>query len=200
LLAGQGADGRARMAKKADAMLATMTDNYLRQAWQQEVEQATGITLKQARRSAPAAPVPQHALQLNPIESRFLAALLQQPQRFAQLPDLAHEFFIDNQSAHLLYSRAFSTIADAEDDNTDIARQLAQEFPDCQQMISRWVNQATVQDTEFTSLLLDMEANDIRRRMRRGLSLSDAIPMQTRLREIQGEQKRLTEQLHETGE
>jgi DNA primase len=66
-------------------------------------------------------------------------------------------------------------------------------------MISRWVNQATVQDIEFKSLLLDMEANDIRRRIKRGLSLQDAIPVQTRLREIQQEQRILTEQMHETG-
>ncbi|HXH64850.1 MAG TPA: DNA primase, partial [Mariprofundaceae bacterium] len=45
LLAGQGADGRARMAKKADQMLATMADDYLKQAWRQEAEKATGLSL-----------------------------------------------------------------------------------------------------------------------------------------------------------
>ncbi len=204
LLAGQGADGRARMAKKADAMLATMTDSYLRQAWRQEVEHATGIALQQSRRRAPQPPQqqdqPAPEAALNAVEERFMAALMQQPARFAQLPDVAAGFFIDNSSVYQLYSRAFSIEADAEDDNTDIARQLAREYPDSQTMISRWVNQATVQDIEFESLLLDMEANDIRRRIRRELSLAEAIPMQTRLREIQQQQRILTEQMHdETG-
>lgn len=202
LLAGQGADGRARMAKKADAMLATMTDTYLRQAWQQEVERATGIALQQKRRRFQARAVDQPIRQqpeLNAIEERFLAALMQQPERLLTLSDVASRFFLDNESLSQLYSRAFSMKADAEDDKTDIARQLAQEYPDSQTMISRWVNQATVQDIEFKSLLLDMEANDIRRRIKRGLSLVDSIPAQTRLREIQKEQRILTEQMHETG-
>jgi len=208
LLAGHGADGRARMAKKADAMLATMTDTYLSQAWRQEVEQATGIVLQQARRRpqarassqpSPTPAQPSAQARLNAVEERFLAALMQQSARFRDLPDEAISFFVDNEIISPLYSRAFSIIAEAEDDNTDIARQLAQEYPDSQTMISRWVNQATVQDIEFKSLLLDMEANDIRLRIKRGLSLVEAIPMQHRLREIQQEQRRLTEQLHETG-
>jgi len=219
LLAGQGADGRARMAKKADAMLATMTDAYLRQAWQQEVEHATGIALQQARRRSQATrsssqqfaarrteqsaakSAKDSAVQarLNAVEERFLAALMQQPGRFQMLPDFAVSLFVDNEGVSPIYSRAFSIITEAEDDNTDIARQLAQAYPDRQTMISRWVNQATVQDIEFKSLLLDMEANDIRRRIKRGLSLVEAIPMQNRLREIQQEQRPLTEQLHETG-
>jgi len=202
LLAGHGADGRARMAKKADTMLAAMTDSYLRQAWRQEVEHATGITLKLARRRPLAGAIEQQAQlhpKLNAIEERFMAALMQQPERFPAMPDFASNFFVDNGSISQLYSRAFSMNTDAKDDNTDIARQLAQEYPDSQSMISRWVNQATVQDIEFKSLLLDMEANDIRRRIKRGLSLQDAIPVQTRLREIQQEQRILTEQMHETG-
>ncbi len=201
LLAGQGADGRARMAKKADAMLTTMTDAYLRQAWRQEVEHATGISLQQARRRPPARTGDQarQLPELNAIEERFMAALMQQPERFPGMPDFASRFFIDNENVSPLYSRAFSMKADAEDDNTDIARQLAQEYPDSQTMISRWVNQATVQDIEFKSLLLDMEANDIRRRIKRGLSLAETIPAQTRLREIKKEQRIFTEQLHETG-
>jgi len=203
LLAGQGADGRARMAKKADTMLATMTDAYLRQAWRQEVEHATGIALQQARRRLAARADEQQQVQRqsepNAVEERFMAALMQQPVRFMGMPDCAANFFVDNNSILQLYSRAFSMNTDAKDDNTDIARQLAQEYPDSQSMISRWVNQATVQDIEFKSLLLDMEANDIRRRIKRGLSLQDAIPVQARLREIQQEQRILTEQMHETG-
>jgi len=202
LLAGQGADGRARMAKKADTMLATMTDHYLRQAWQQEVEQATGIALRQAR-YRPQRPLGDDIVQaepeLNEIQIRFLAGLMQIPMRFPSLPDIAHRFFVDNDTINRLYSRAFSMQAAAEDDNTDIARQLAQEFPDSQTMISRWVNQATVQDIEFKSLLLDMEANDIRQRTKRGLSLGESVRLQQRLEEIKQQQRKLTEQLNDTG-
>jgi len=86
--------------------------------------------------------------------------------------------------------------ADAEAETIDIARQLIREFPDDQAMISRWINQAPVQDIEFSSLLLDMEANDIRRRIRRGLNLDDSIRLQKRLGELQTQQRKLSEQLN----
>ncbi len=203
LLAGSGADGRARMAKKADGMLKSMTDDYLRQAWRQEVEQATGISLQYeirremrrpaARNSEKAA---EPALQLSPLRENFLAALLQKPERLLALPDVASEFFVDNERIESLYSRAFSMKADAEAETIDIARQLIREFPDDQAMISRWINQAPVQDIEFSSLLLDMEANDIRRRIRRGLNLDDSIRLQKRLGELQTQQRKLSEQLN----
>ncbi|MFQ5345458.1 MAG: DNA primase [Mariprofundus sp.] len=202
LLAGQGADGRARMAKKADAMLATMTDTYLRQAWQQEVEQATGISLQQGRRRLRTGDNSTKTSQsgdLNHIQERFLAALMQQPERFHDLPEIAAEFFVDKEVINSIYSHAFSMQTDAEDDNTDIARQLAQEFPDCQTMISRWVNQATVQDIEYKSLVLDMEANDIRRRMKCGLNLDESVRLQKRLAVLQQQQRKLSEQLSDTG-
>jgi len=202
LLAGQGADGRARMAKKADAMLSTMTDTYLQQAWRQEVEHATGISLQQGRRHAVSgvnSPQAQQRDDLNRVQERFLAGLMQNPARFEALPEIATDFFVDNEAVNSLYSRAFSMQTDAEDDNTDIARQLAQEFPDCQTMISRWVNQATVQDIEYKSLVLDMEANDIRRRMKRGLNLDESVRLQKRLSVLQQQQRELTEQLNDTG-
>jgi len=202
LLAGQGADGRARMAKKADAMLATMTDTYLQQAWRQEVEHATGISLQQGRRRPALRPNELQSKQqgeLNHVQERFLAGLMQQPERFHRLPDIAVGFFVDKDGINSIYSRAFSMQTDAEDDNTDIARQLAQEFPDYQTMISRWVNQATVQDIEYKSLVLDMEANDIRRRMKRGLNLDESVRLQKRLSVLQQQQRQLTEQLSDTG-
>ncbi len=202
LLAGQGADGRARMAKKADAMLSTMSDSYLRQAWQQEVEHVTGISL-QPGRQRPAHRVnelqAQQQGELNHVQERFLAGLMQKPEHFHALPDIAAGFFIDKDGINSIYSRAFSMQADTEDDNTDIARQLVQEFPDYQTMISRWVNQATVQDIEFKSLLLDMEANDIRRRMKRRLDLDESVRLQKRLSALQQQQRKLTEQLSDTG-
>ncbi|ATX80772.1 DNA primase [Mariprofundus aestuarium] len=202
LLAGQGAEGRARMAKKADTMLATMTDTYLSQAWRQEVEQATGISLKRHLRHASATPssaAESRSVKLNTIEERFLAGLMQKPERFRHLPEVAKNFFIDNAGVKSLYMRAFSIITDAKDSNTDIARQLVQELPDDQAMISRWVNQATVQDIEYESLLLDMEANGIRWRLKRGPDLSESVLLQKRLTELQSQQRKLTEQLNETG-
>ncbi len=201
LLAGSGADGRARMAKKADKMLESMTDRYLRQAWKQEVEQATGITLKymQRNQSNPVAPEQQQTSSPLPIltdrQERFMAGLMQQPERFRTLPNVADHFFIDNDSMKSLYSLAFSIQTDAEDNNTDIARQLAQEFPDCQTLISRWVNQATVLQFEFKSLSLDMEFNGIRWRMKQGLNLHETIQAKQRLNAIQQQQRTLSEQL-----
>ncbi len=201
-LAGQGADGRARMAKKADAMLATMTDSYLRQAWQQEVEKATGISLQQQRRHVTATPSPaanSEIAELNKIEDRFISGLMQKTERFRHLPDCAKNFFIGNDGVKSLYLRAFSIIADAKDNNTDIARQLTREFPDSQTMISRWVNQATVQDIEYESLLLDMESNDIRWHLKRGPGLSETVRLQKRMSELKSQQRKLTELLNETG-
>ncbi len=202
LLAGLGADGRARMAKKADGMLETMTDHYLRQAWRQEIEQATGIELKHAKRQSfvkaedqsnhqVAAALPE----LNQRQERFMAGLMQKPERFKSLSTVASQFFIDNNLLNSIYSRAFSIQTDAEDNNTDIARQLAQEFPDCQTLISRWVNQATVLQVEFESLSLDMESNDIRRRLKNGLDLSGTVQAKTRLNAIQNLQRTLSEPL-----
>jgi len=202
LLAGAGADGRARMAKKADAMLESMEDGYLRQAWRQEVEQATGISLKQTLRRHPTATVSEKDATtptLSAVEERFLAGLMQQSERWRDLPEVAKTFFIDNEGIWQLYSRAFSMQAAAEDNNTDIARQLARECPDSQTLISRWVNQVAVQDIEYKSLLLDMEANDIRLRLKRGAGLGDSVRLQKRLTEIQGQQRKLTEQLNHTG-
>ena len=132
LLAGQGADGRARMAKKADAMLATMTDHYLQQAWRQEIEQTTGISLQQGKRRPVARAAATDAgkgARLTTVQERFIAALMQQPSRFSGLPDVAGDFFVDNQGVRSLYMRAFSMGADAGVKQSDIVKQLIQEFP-----------------------------------------------------------------------
>jgi len=202
LLAGQGAEGRARMAKKADTMLATMTDSYLMQAWRQEAERVSGMSLQRQRPAAKtekAAPQPRIDVVLNAVEERFMAGLMQQPTRLLQLSGPALDFFIDKPPLRALYSRAFSMQTDAETETTNIARQLIREFPADQNMLSRWINQATVQDIEYNSLLLDMEANDIRSRIRQGLSLGESVQLQKRLRELQAQQQVLKEQLSDTG-
>jgi len=202
-LAGQGADGRARMAKKADAMLATMTDAYLRQAWQQEVEKATGISLQQQRRHAtPSAAASSPVVELNTIEESFIAGLMQQPERFRSLPDCARNFFIGNDSVRPLYLRAFSIIADAKDNNTDIARQLTQQWPDSQTLISRWVNQATVQELDFKAIVLVMESHYIKHRLnseRDTMSFAERTTLPLRLREIDMERISLGKEQSDTG-
>jgi DNA primase len=203
LLAGQGADGRARMAKKADSMLATMTDHYLQQAWRQEVERETGILLQHGRQrrnpAKSASTITQATDKLTAVQERFLSALMQNNQRFLQLPDCAASFFVDNARIKSLYSRAFSMKTDAEDNNTDIASQLIREFPDDQTMIARWVNQATVQDIEFESLALDMEANHITRLLRGDVGLSETFKLKKRFEEIGPQRRKLNELLRETG-
>jgi len=202
ILAGQGAEGRARVAKKADVMLAGMTDAYLRQAWQQEVEQATGIRLQkqgrsQARRAAHSASQP--AGRLSEVQEKFLAALMQKPSRIGRLDDAAKNFFLDDEVAHRIYTRAFSIMSSAEGKSIDLAGQLSREFPD-ESGIARWVNQATVQDAEFDSLLLDMEANYIRRVQKQGgLGLEESMRVKRRLMEIESAQRRMKMTLEETG-
>ncbi|TLS68518.1 DNA primase [Mariprofundus erugo] len=202
LLAGQGAEGRAVMAKKADAMLAAMADPYLVQVWRQEAERVSGLALQSrgrpARVEAPK-PVQRAAVVLNAVEERFMAGLLQEPARLERLSSAAMNFFIDKPTIHAIYSRAFSMRVDAEAKDTDIARQLIRAFPDDQQMISRWINQAAVHEIEYRSLLLDMETNDIRRRMRGGIGLGESVLLQKRLRELQQQQQELKEQLGTTG-
>jgi len=202
LLAGQGAEGRARMAKKADDMLAGMTDAYLRQAWRQEVEAATGIRLqKQGRpetmRSASAKAA--SADRLTKVQEKFLAALMQRPSRIRRLEGDAKHFFLDDPGVDRIYTRAFSIMAENVDNEVDLAGLLSREFPD-EVRIPRWVNQATVQDAEFDSLLLDMEANHIRRLQRQGgLELKETVSFKRRLTQIEDEQRRLKKILEETG-
>lgn len=202
LLAGQGGEGRAVMAKKADAMLAAMTDPYLAQVWRQEAERVSGIAL-QSRGHPVRAVAPKQVRRtevvLNAVEERFMAGLIQEPARLESLSSAAMNFFIEKPSIHAIYSCAFSMRVDAEEKDTDIARQLIRAFPDDQQMISRWINQAAVHEIEYRSLLLDMETNDIRRRMRGGIGLGESVLLQKRLRELQQQQQELKEQLGTTG-
>jgi hypothetical protein len=79
---------------------------------------------------------------------------------------------------------------------------LIREFPDDQTMIARWVNQATVQDIEFESLVLDMEANHITRLLRQKAGDADLpgrIKLKKRLDEIESQRRKLNELLNETG-
>jgi len=162
-IAGDGTEGRARMAKKADQMLSQMNDDYLRQAWQGEIEKASEVKLsmqKQAQHLPKSrqyiARKPAQHLAVNPMKhDQFMAGLLQNPVRFQNLPDDAFDFFIDNTTIHSLYTRAFSLADDEDNTELDIAAQLMREFPD-NQNIARWVNLPKVEDVEFQMLLKDM--------------------------------------------
>lgn len=161
-LAGSGADGRARMAKKADAMLATMKDDYLKQAWRQEAENATGIGLKSAapaRGSAAAPQVRERGRQVrrpkNMKAEEFVGALIQKPSRIRQLPDGADHFLLDEPGLDRIYTRAFLLATSEECTDTEIARRLTLEFGD-DERVSRWVNQEPVSEQMFEILATDM--------------------------------------------
>jgi len=158
-IAGQGADGRARMAKKADSMLSTMQDEYLRQAWRQEAEGATRIQLHRqgGRRQfeAKAAPTSARA-PVNLLQDQFMAGLLQKPTRFQELPIEGRDFLLDSDGVRLLYTRAFSLAGSEAEKTEDIVRQLQREFPEFENIIARWINQEPLSDLEFASVVLDM--------------------------------------------
>ncbi|RMG93134.1 MAG: DNA primase [Zetaproteobacteria bacterium] len=202
LLAGTGPEGRARMARKADVMLAALTDDYLRQVWRQEAEKVTGVKLARTRGAQVGRPSSGVAsVALSELQERFLAALMQKPQRFRQLPEVARHFFVDYNGVTKVYMRAFSIVEAAEDRNVDVAGQLLHEFPQ-QTEIARWVNQAPVPEMEFDYLCLAMEANYIRKKqrsMRGRLSLKESQSLQMRLQHIERELRRLGEKIQETG-
>jgi len=162
-IAGDGVEGKARMAKKADQMLTAMSDDYLRQAWQAEIEKESGIQLSMQKSSlsSPARRQPfqvkkQTHLSVSPMKhDQFMAGLLQKPKRFDNLPDDAFDFFIDTHPVYPIYTRAFSLVGDDKNTKLDIAAQLMREFPDNQD-IARWVNLPHVEDDEFKLLLIDM--------------------------------------------
>jgi len=163
ILAGRGAEGRARMAKKADAMLAGMQDDYLRQAWRQEAESVTGIKLKEGNRYSPPAAVKNITSPSAGLREKFLAALIRKPERIDGLPGDAKHFFLDDATFNHVYTRALE-LATA---NQNVVQTLRREFPQ-DECIPRWANQPDMTDEEFTVLLLAMETDHIERRLKQG--------------------------------
>jgi len=185
-IAGQGAEGRARMAKRADKMLARMHDGYLRQAWRQEVEAVTGIRLQtEGTRPQRKTPGPVRGTGL---EEKFLAALIQQPARFRALPEDARQFLLDDDGLSAVYTRAF----DHADQQTDaFIQRLVRDVPDEAQRISRWAVAAPVGDAEFSDLLLAVRINELRRRIAqtRG-DVARVVAMKQQLEALKSEQLR----------
>ncbi len=193
ILAGQGAEGRARMAKKADAMLSQMQDDYLKQAWRQEVEAATGIRIhqggaKSAQASrAPAALRRRHTSGPS-MEEKFLGALIQMPSRFRLLPEEFHKISLDEEGLNALYTRAFAIIGQRDESNgsdAEFVRRLGKEFPE-ETRIFQWATQDTVDDEKFSDLVRAVESNDIERRLKRGEvpSAEEAVRLKKRQLEL----------------
>ena len=196
-IAGSGAEGRARMAKKADQMLSKMQDDYLRQAWQGEIEKISGVMLKQVKITQ-YTPKPRQGftrkmparLAVTPMtHEQFMAALLQKPSRFQLLPEDAFHFFVDNNPIFPIYTRAFSLAGDDENTTLDIAAQLMREFPDTD--IARWVNLPKVEDDAFQMLLKDMHLAYLKAQLSQTENLSVRIKLQAELKALQAELKAL---------
>jgi len=199
-IAGAGADGMARMAKKADQMLSTMSDHYLQQAWKLEVEKQTGINLQQNTIKPTIRPAPMRASFRTPshlLAEYFLAALLQKPARLAQLPAEAKQFILDNALYQQLYTRVFS-LQDSKDTHTiSWAAQLQREFPEAAKNISRWMNQEAVADMEFTSLVLDMRRALLQRSMTTSRDLAEIARLKKIETTLNHEQKELNAEIDE---
>ncbi|HIP07244.1 MAG TPA: DNA primase [Mariprofundaceae bacterium] len=201
-IAGDGAEGRARMAKKADVMLSTMTDDYLRQAWQGEIEKATEVKLSLqkpaqtlSRSKQPIARKPAQYLAVNPMKhDQFMAGLLQNPVRFQNLPDDAFDFFIDTHPIYPIYTRAFSLVGDEKNTELDIAAQLMREFPD-NQHIARWVNLPIVDDVEFQQLLMDMHITYLNGLHGRSKDIGVKMRIIKELKTLQVQQKQFNKNL-----
>ncbi len=182
LLAGSGAEGRARMAKKADSMLARMQDDYLKQAWRQEAEAATGLRLQQRLR--PPAPARSAAHRPPDLREHLTAALLRKPERAHALPDDVRNFLLDGSPSNKIYTRALQLMAQGQAEHGNVIRALMREFPE-DQRIPRWANQADITDGEFSGLLLAVQAEFIRQRLKRGNDgLEETIRLKQRLLEI----------------
>ncbi len=185
-LAGSGAEGRARMAKRADNMLATMQDHYLRQAWRQEIERTTGINLKATRSISGRQ---RQGLQAtasgsgSALEDQFVAALLQKPERIRTLPDDARQFFLDDKVLNKIYTRALESSGDNPNILVSHLSLNFQEDP----RIPRWLNESAVSDDCFDGLLLDMQIRSMKRVLKqvRG-DLTEHLKVKACLKKLEG--------------
>lgn len=192
-LAGMGADGRARMAKKAETMLKTMTDQYLRQAWQQEAEKVTRIQLQQSSQQSTSMRPAQSVRQLsfNIIQDQLMMALLQKEERFSLLPDELMKIKLDDQGADRIYRRALEKASAYSTETSGLLQSLQAEFPD-DERIPRWMTSETISDERFLSLLLDMQITALKSEIRRETDLKVSLEKRARLKDL--EQRRASKQ------
>jgi len=199
-MAGSGADGRARMAKKADAMLEQLGDKYLRQAWQQEAERSTGIRLqsgriygrKQLPMQGRKMPASKHLL-----HEQFMAALLQKPERIAELPSDAKAFFLDNDVLNKIYTRVFEWQGTGIFNTKTWITQLEREIPEAAESLACWMNQEPVLDEEFSSVLLDMRRALLQRQMRETKDITEQIRLKKAETELLKTQNDLSAHIEE---
>lgn len=192
-LAGQGAEGHARMAKKAADMLKKIQDPYLRQAWQRAAEEKTGVRIHAAREQRQAAVTPRRK-PTNRLQDQFMAGLLQDPTRFQRLPEDACNFILDDEGVDLLYSRALSLGSFEKSSDGGRAAYLQSMFPD-DLRIPRWINQESISDTEFSSIALDMQRTYLERVRSDTSDMGEKMHIQQRLRQLLDEQKKIRETL-----
>ena len=167
ILAGRGAEGRARMAKKADAMLANMKDDYLKQVWRQEAEVDTGLKLKAPGKAIkPARSVVSYPSPAAANQEKFLAALLQKPSRIPALLQSEEKFILDDDASNNVYTRALELAAA----NKSIVQTLLLDFPQ-EERIPLWVSQSDISDGEYHKLLLLMQKRCLEKLLRQPGSL-----------------------------
>ncbi len=162
ILAGRGAEGRARMAKKADVMLAGMQDDYLKQVWRQEAEADTGLELKaQGKPVKTMRSVSAYASPSARNQERFLAALLQNPSRIPSLLQSADRFILDDTGLNDVYTRVLALEGSSE----CIVQTLLLDFPR-EERIPLWASQSDISDGEYCKLLLLMQKRCLEQRLK----------------------------------
>jgi len=186
-LAGSGPEGRARMAKKADAMLGVMQDDYLKQAWLQEAEKQTGLSLK--TRVSPVKQVRRVSAASSPAllnQEKFLAALLQKASRIDALNAAQEKISLDDEGINRLYTRVLELAAR----NEPVVQRLLTEFSQ-EDRIALWANQADISDEEYERLELLMRERYLYRLCRQPGTLKEKTRRQARWGEISEKLKKV---------
>jgi len=180
ILAGRGAEGRARMGKKADVMLAGMQDDYLKQAWRQEAEADTGLKLKEQSKSAKVArSIASYSSPSARNQERFLTALLQMPSRIPALLQGEDRFILDDTGLNDVYTRALELAAA----NERVVQTLLLDFPQ-EERIPLWASQSDISDGEYCKLLLLMQERHLKQLRKQPATYEQAEYRLKRLQEI----------------
>ncbi len=187
-IAGQGSDGDARMAKKADAMLKTMTDHFLADAWRKEANRKTGVPISKKFIKSDVGTVYLKADRLSS-EEKFVAGLLQNPARFSALSEEDSGVFLDTNPVNEIYTRAFSLIQDSRSGEISSAGLMKRLADSGDFDLALWSNAPDIEDEEFSNLLATVRANVIRRRLKGGIGLQEAVELKRRLNELDGQRR-----------
>ena len=187
-IAGQVSDGDARMAKKADAMLKTMTDYFLADAWRKEANRKTGVPISRKFIKSDAGTVHLKAERLS-AEEKFVAGLLQRPTRFSALSEEDSGVFLDTNPVNEIYTRAFFLIQNSRKGEISSAELMKRLADSGDSDLALWSNAPDIEDEEFSNLLATVRANAIRRRLKGGIGLQEAVELKRRLNELDGQRR-----------